>query len=137
MTPPDDPYFLSVADILGLHRRQIERYGGTKGLRDLGLLQSAVSLPAASFDGAWLHGSLEEMAAAYLFHVCQNHPFLDGNKRTAAMAMLVFLRVNGLQPTFTEDELVDLTLGIAAGKRTKAEAAVVIASRVVSARTGT
>ena len=136
MTPPDDPYFLSVADILGLHRRQIERYGGTKGLRDLGLLQSAVSLPAASFDGAWLHGSLEEMAAAYLFHVCQNHPFLDGNKRTAAMAMLVFLRVNGLQPTFTEDELVDLTLGIASGKRTKAEAAVVIASRVVSARTG-
>lgn len=132
MTPAGSPQFLSIDDVLSLHQRQIERYGGKAGVRDLGLLQSAVALPSASFDGAWLHGTIEEMAAAYLFHLCQNHPFLDGNKRTAAMAMIVFLLINGLRPTFSEDELVDLTLGVAAGDRTKAEAAVVIASHVES-----
>lgn len=130
MTPPGEPRFLSLEELLGLHQRQIERYGGKAGLRDLGLLQSAAALPAASFDGAWLHGSLEEMAAAYLFHLCQNHPFVDGNKRTAAVAMIVFLVVNGLRPTFTEDGLVELTLAVAAGKCTKAEAAIAVASHV-------
>jgi death-on-curing protein len=70
------------------------------------------------------------MAAAYLFHLCQNHPFLDGNKRTAAMAMIVFLLINDLRPTFTADELVELTLAVAAGRRTKAECAITIASHV-------
>ncbi len=87
MTPANAPRFLSIDDVLALHERQIERYGGGAGIRDLGLLQSAVALASASFDGAWLHASLEEMAAAYLFHLAQNHPFVDGNKRTAAVAM--------------------------------------------------
>jgi death on curing protein len=133
VTPAETPHFLSIDEVLGLHQRQIERYGGRPGLRDLGLLQSAVALPAASFDGAWLHGSLEEMAAAYLFHLCQNHPFVDGNKRTGAIAMVVFLVVNGLRPTLTSDELVALTLGVAAGRVTKAEAAVAIASHATRA----
>jgi death-on-curing protein len=130
MTPAGEPRLLSLDEVLAFHERQIERYGGSPGVRDLGLLQSALALPAASFDGAWLHGSLEEMAAAYLFHLCQNHPFLDGNKRTAAMAMIVFLVINDLQPTFSVDELVDLTLSIAGGPCTKAEAAVQIAAHV-------
>ncbi|CAN5252462.1 type II toxin-antitoxin system death-on-curing family toxin [soil metagenome] len=130
MTPAEEPRFLSIDELLGLHQRQIERYGGTAGLRDLGLLQSAAALPGASFDGAWLHGSLEEMAAAYLFHLCQNHPFVDGNKRLATVAMTVFLVLNGLRPSFTEDELVELTMAVASGKRTKAEAAIAIASHV-------
>lgn len=130
MTPAEEPRFLSIEELLGLHQRQIERYSGASGLRDLGLLQSAAALPAASFDGAWLHGSIEEMAAAYLFHLCQNHPFLDGNQRLAAVAMIVFLILNGLRPSFTEDELVSLTIAVAGGKRTKAEAAIAIASHV-------
>lgn len=128
MTPAEEPRFLSIDELLGLHQRQIERYGGKAGLRDLGLLQSASALPSASFDGSWLHGSLEEMAAAYLLHLCQNHPFMDGNKRLGAVAMTVLLVLNGLRPTFTEDELVELTLAVAGGKRTKAEAAIAIAS---------
>lgn len=130
MTPADEPRFLSVDEVLGLHQRQIERYGGSSGLRDLGLLQSAVSLPAASFDGAWLHSSLEEMAAAYLFHLAQNHPFIDGNKPTAAIAMIVFLAINDLVPTFTADELVELTLRVATSAISKAEVAVAIGGRV-------
>jgi death-on-curing protein len=117
-------------EVLGLHERQIEHYGGGAGIRDLGLLQSAMSLPQATFDGVWLHASLEEMAAAYVFHLAQNHPFIDGNKRVAAVTMLVFLRLNGLMPTFTEDELVELVAGIASGNRSKAEAAVEIAAHV-------
>ncbi len=121
---------MSIDEVLGLHQRQIEAYGGSPGLRDLGLLQSAVSLPAASFDGAWLHSSLEEMAAAYLFHLAQNHPFVDGNKRTAAISMIVFLAMNDLVPTFTPDALVELTLGVATGSCSKAEVAVTIAGHV-------
>ena len=124
------PRFLSLDEVLGLHQRQIELYGGATGVRDLGLLQSAISLPAASFDGAWLHASLEEMAAAYLFHLAQNHPFVDGNKRTAAIAMIVFLVMNDLVPVFTADELVELTVGVASGSHSKAEVAVAIAGHV-------
>ena len=115
---------------MGLHERQIERYGGATGMRDLGLLQSAVAMPQAAFGGTWLHGSLEEMAAAYLFHIASNHPFVDGNKRTAAIAMIVFLRLNRLVPTFESDELYTLTNGVAAGKISKAEASVAIAEHV-------
>lgn len=125
-----EPIFLSLDDVLGLHQRQIERYGGKIGVRDLGLLQSAVAAPQASFGGAWLQPTLPEMAAAYLFHLCQNHPFIDGNKRTAAVSMLVFLRLNDLTPTFTEDELFSLTMLVAAGSLTKAEAALDIMAHV-------
>src|SRR5262249_54349584 len=134
VTPASRPRFLELDDVLALHDRQISFYGGARGLRNLGLLQSSVALPGASFDGVWLHGNLEEMAAAYLFHLAQNHPFVDGNKRTAAIAMIVFLRLNGLTPTFTEDELVALTVGIAAGTISKAEAAIAIASHVAKLR---
>jgi death-on-curing protein len=125
-----EPRFVLLDEVLALHTRQIERYGGKDGVRDLGLLQSAISMPASSFDGVWLHATLEEMAGAYLFHLAQNHPFIDGNKRVAAMSMIVFLILNDLTPTFTEDELVELTLGVAAGRMSKAEAALAIAAHV-------
>ncbi len=130
MTPAREPDFLTLDDVLALHQRQIERYGGATGIRDLGLLQSALSLPAATFDGSWLHGTLEEMAGAYLYHLAQNKPFVDGNKRTAAIAMLVFLRINDLFPTFSNDELVDLTMAVASSECTKAEASVRIAAHI-------
>jgi death-on-curing protein len=75
------PVFLSLAEVLEIHRGQIERYGGPVGLRDLGLLQSALAMPAAGFGGRYLHGDLVEMAAVYLFHIVQNHSQLDGRLR--------------------------------------------------------
>jgi len=97
------PDFLSFAEVLEIHRDQIERYGGKTGIRDLGLLQSALAMPAAGFGGRYLHGDLFEMAAAYLFHIVRNHPFVDGNKRTGAVAALVFLSLNGMEIEASED----------------------------------
>lgn len=75
-----DPTFLSVEDVLGIHRDQITRYGGMDGVRDLALLESAVFQPCATFGGTYLHDGLLAMAAAYLFHIVADHPFVDGNK---------------------------------------------------------
>lgn len=90
-----DPDFLNLEDIIAMHGEQIERYGGDFGIRDLGLLLSALSQPRAMFSGEFLHWDLQTMAAAYLFHLCQNHPFVDGNKRIGLEAALVFLAING------------------------------------------
>ena len=90
------PAFLSLADVLRIHVDQVERYGGRAGIRDQGLLQSALAMPGASFGGEFLHRSLYEVAAAYAFHLCQNHPFVDGNKRTGLTSALVFLDINGI-----------------------------------------
>jgi death-on-curing protein len=93
-------------------------------VRDLGLLSSAVAMPRASFGGELLHQSLFEMAAAYLFHIARNHPFLDGNKRTGLAAALVFLWVNDREIEAGEDELTELVVGVAEGRVSKAEVAV-------------
>jgi death-on-curing protein len=130
MTPAEEPRFLSVDEALVIHTDQIERYGGAAGLRDLGLLQSALAVPDAGFGETRLHGTLEEMGAAYLFHIAQNHPFIDGNERTATAAMLVFLRLNGLTLTLQDDDLEALTLKVASGLLQKAEVAVVIGANV-------
>lgn len=119
-----DPLFLSLDQILSLHDDQIRRYGGSRGTRDLGLLQSAIGTVTATFGGAFLHETLFEMASAYLFHICRNHPFLDGNKRTAIAAALTFLEMNGVEIEADEDDLYDLVVGVAVGKVTKAEVAV-------------
>jgi death-on-curing protein len=90
-----EPEFLGLDEVLEIHRDQIERYGGSDGIRDLGLLQSALAMPRAGAGGEYFHGDLLEMAAAYLFHIVKNHPFIDGNKRVGAMAAFVFLSLNG------------------------------------------
>jgi death-on-curing protein len=120
------PVFLALDEALALHADQVRRYGGSLGIRDLGLLESALAMPQASFGGTWLHESLAAMAAAYLFHIVRNRPFIDGNKRTGLMAALVFLGLNGLTLKAREDELTDLVLGVAAGRVSKAEATVSI-----------
>ena len=79
-----EPRFLSVADVLGFHEDQLANYGGAPGVRDMGLLESAVAMPMAGFGDQYLHADLFEMAAAYLYHIVCNHPFVDGNKRTGA-----------------------------------------------------
>lgn len=111
-----DPVFLSLDEVLEIHDQQIERYGGSRGLRDIGGLESAVATPKTTFDGIFLHGSIPAMAATYLFHLCQNHPFLDGNKRVGANAAITFLLMNDWRPSFDSDELVDIVLSVASGR---------------------
>ncbi len=91
-----EPLFLTLAEVIEIHNDQIKRYGGSAAIRNIGLLQSAIAQPPASFSGQWLHGDIFMMAAAYAFHICGNHPFIDGNKRTALASALVFLRLNGI-----------------------------------------
>lgn len=105
--------FLTIDDILEIHKDQIERYGGSVEIRDVGLLQSAVAMPYATFDGEYLHQDIYYMAAAYLFHITQNHPFVDGNKRTGAVASLVFLEINDISANISEDELEQLVIKVA------------------------
>ena len=94
----------------------VEKYGGSMGIRDAGLLHSAVAMPQASFGGEFLHKDLFEMAAAYLFHIVQNHPFVDGNKRAGAASAIIFLEMNDIELHADEDGLVDLTLSVACGE---------------------
>lgn len=113
------PVFLTLDHVLALHQRQLERFGGGAGLRDRGLLESAVAQPQASFGGAFAHDSLFEMASAYLFHVVSNHPFVDGNKRAGLLAALTFLSLNGVKVLGHSKALHDLTLGVAEGRVAK------------------
>jgi len=122
--------FLTLDEALLIHADQIRRYGGSHGARDLGLLSSALAMPEASFGGVYLHTSLAEMAAAYLFHIAQNHPFLDGNKRAALATALAFIWLNDQRLEAGEDELTALVIGVAAGRVGKAEAAVFIGARL-------
>lgn len=118
--------FLTLDEVLALHADQIERYGGRPGIRDIGLLQSALGVPTATFEGRFLHGSLHEMAAAYLFHLVRDHPFVDGNKRAGLAALLVFLGLNSLWLEADPAELERLVREVADGKISKAEIAVFV-----------
>jgi death-on-curing protein len=118
-----EPLFLTLSEVIAIHRDQIERYGGSLGVRDLGLLQSAVAMPAAAFGGQYLHGDLCEMAAAYLFHIVQNHPFIDGNKRVGAVAADVFLAMNDVELTAGQDDYAELVLSVARGETSKSAVA--------------
>lgn len=111
----DEPLFLDVDDVLEIHASQLEIYGGSAGLRDRGLLESAVAQPQTWVGGEFLHDGPFAMAAAYLFHIVKNHPFVDGNKRTAMLAAIVFLDVNGIGIEQPSDALYELTMGAADG----------------------
>lgn len=117
------PEFLTVEDVLKIHRLQCERYGGSARLRDEGLLDSAIAQPQATFDGEFVHPDLFVMAAAYLFHLVKNHAFMDGNKRTGLLSALVFLDINGVLITRGSDQLYDLTMAVADGLVGKEEIA--------------
>jgi len=119
-----DPLFLTLDEILSLHEEQIRLFGGSHGVRDTGLIESAIGSAAATFGGEFLHASLFEMAAAYLYGICKNHPFVDGNKRTAAATALVFLDMNGVAIDAAEEPFYDLVIGVAEGRVSKAEVAV-------------
>lgn len=113
--------FLTLDQILYIHGEQTRSLGGSTGVRDMGLLQSALAMPSAGFGGQPLHEDIFHMAAAYLFHITSNHPFIDGNKRVGAMAADVFLEINGYHlPPSCETEFERLVFGTAQGKVVKA-----------------
>lgn len=122
--------FLTLDEVVALHADQIERYGGRPGIRDIGLLQSALAVPSATFEGRFLHESPHEMAAAYLFHLVRDHPFVDGNKRAGFVTMLAFLGLNSRWLDAEAREVEGLVRGVAAGRVSKAEVAVFVQHHV-------
>lgn len=118
-----EPDFLTLDEVVRIHQDQLARYGGTPGLRDAGLLESAVHMPRAAFGGERMHTDLFEAASAYLFHLASNHPFIDGNKRTGAAAAIVFLHMNGVEVEADEEGLEAITLAVACGRADKSEVA--------------
>lgn len=122
-TPLKKIRFLNTQNALEIHADAIEKEGGSPGLRDIALLESALAMPYATYDGHYLHDGLAAMAAAYLFHICQNHAFVDGNKRAAASATLQFLRSNGVAFAALPDpeELKRVMLAVASGQMSKSE----------------
>lgn len=122
--PAADINFLTVEAVLVLHQLQLERFGGSGGLRDRGLLESAVAQPQASFGGTYVHDGLFAKAAAYLFHIVSNHPFVDGNKRAGLLAAQVFLVRNGVVIKHDSEAFYTLTMGVAEGRIDKAAVAV-------------
>lgn len=124
----EDITFLTLAEVIEIHTDQIQRYGGSDGVRDMNLLSSAVAMPYASFSGSFLHSDIYEMAAAYAFHICQNHPFVDGNKRTALASALVFLEMNGISLLDPGGRLYNAMTNLATGKINKTEFAKILRS---------
>ena len=113
--------FLSLQDVLLAHEDQIARYGGDPSVRDIGLLESAIAQPQATFGGAFLHDFPFGMAAAYLFHIVQNHPFVDGNKRSGVVAALLFLELNNVAIDAPAGSIYEQTIAVANGLAGKPE----------------
>ncbi|MEH1998697.1 MAG: type II toxin-antitoxin system death-on-curing family toxin [Nostoc sp.] len=106
------PKFLTISQVLDIHQRQIQRFGGTLGVRDEGLLDSALAQPQATFGGELLHPTIHEQAAAYLYHLAMNHPFIDGNKRTGFAVMLTFLNLNGCTLNVSQEQAYNLVIRV-------------------------
>ena len=108
--------FLTLSEVLQILEDQIRNYGGIYGVRDIKLLSSALYMPESSFDGQYLHKTIPAMAAAYAFHICQNHPFIDGNKRVALASSLVFLDINGYDFHCKDETLYNEIMNAAKGE---------------------
>lgn len=108
--------FLTLSEVLTILEDQIKNYGGKYGVKDLNLLSSAIYMPESSYDGQYLHKTIPAMAAAYAFHICQDHPFIDGNKRTALASSLVFLDINGYEFNCKDETLYNEIMNVAKGE---------------------
>jgi death-on-curing protein len=113
---PENCIFLSVAMVREIQEAALETFGGSPGLREEALLESAVAAPQATFRGQSVYKDLSEIAAAYLFFICRNHPFIDDNKRAAFGACLLFLRLNGIYPQQDGPDWETLVLDVAASR---------------------
>lgn len=107
---------LSKRQVLLLHSSLIEAFGGSDGVRDEGLLESALATPFQTFDGEPVYPSVQSKAAQLGFGLIRNHPFVDGNKRIGAHVMLVFLELNGIELHYNQQELIDIILSAASGE---------------------
>lgn len=116
-------YFLSLNEVLEIHEDQLLQYGGAHGIRNQELLLSALAQPPSQFAGQYLHKDLFEMGSAYLYHLCQNHPFVDGNKRTALASALMFLLSNDIEIEIDNDLEADMVMEVASGKMLKKDVA--------------
>ena len=136
MRKGEEPVHPTVAAVLAIHEEVLKAHGGATGVRDTALLESAVAAPQATMMGRPLISEPLEIAAAYLFYLCQNHPFVDGNKRTALATCLVFLSENGLLPneSLDADAWEKLTLAVAAGELDRVQTASVLAELLQSAK---
>jgi death-on-curing protein len=117
----DQCLHLTIEIVLEIHSEAISQFGGSEGLRDRALLESAIAAPQATFGGTSPFQDTVEVAAAYLFYLCSNHPFIDGNKRVALGSCLVFLQLNGYTPAPDSDKWENLTLAVAAGALSRVE----------------
>ncbi|MGV0105888.1 Death-on-curing family protein [Nostoc sp. DSM 114160] len=115
------PKFLTISQVLNIHQRQIQRFGGTSGVRDEGLLDSALAQSQATFGGELLHPTIHEQAAAFLYHLAMNHPFIDGNKRTAFAVMLTFLSLNGYTLNLSQEQAYNLVIQVVQKEISKEE----------------
>ncbi len=119
---PENCFHLTVEIVREIHAAALEGFGGADGVREPSLLESAVAAPQVTIGGYSPFADLAEVAAAYLFYLCRNHPFLDGNKRTALGACLVFLRLNGVEPKPDSAKWESLTFAIADARIDRDEA---------------
>jgi len=111
--------FLTLSEVLMIYEDQIRQYGGKYGVRDISLLSSAVYIPQSTFDKQYLYKTIPQMAVAYAYHICENHALIDGNKRTALAAALVFLDINGFTFNCPEDDLYEIMMDVASSKKSK------------------
>lgn len=107
---------LTTKQILRLHSELIAQTGGSDGIRDEGMLESALLAPFQNFDGKDMYPSIQAKAARLGYGLIQNHPFIDGNKRIGTHSMLVFLALNGIELEHTQEELIETILSVASGK---------------------
>lgn len=115
------PRFLSISQVLNIHQDEINSFGGTSGVRDEGLLDSALAQPKATFGGELLHPTIHEQAAAYLYHLAMNHPFIDGNKRAAFAVMDTFITLNGYSLNLSQEQAYNLVIQVVQKEISKEE----------------
>ena len=123
-----DIRFLTLAEVVAIHADQVGRYGGATDIRDLPALLSAMAMPEAGIGEERFHAFPSEMAAAYAYHICLNHPFIDGNKRTGLATALIFLRLNGITVSDADGQLYEVMMGLATGEVSKAQVAEALAT---------
>lgn len=126
----DEPVWLDTRDALTIHDRQLAEHGGGSGVRDMALLESALSRPVNSF--AYGDGDMAALAAAYAFGIARNHPFVDGNKRTAWVMARLFLRLNAVRLDFDKQDATRTMLALAAGKLPEEDLAAWFRERIVA-----
>ena len=107
--------FFTLNEIIDFHQELIAEYGGMNGIRDMNLLRSAIFMPQSGSFGRYFHEDIYEMAAAYLFHMIKNHPFVDGNKRIGFFTAMVFLEINGVEIFASEEECYQTVIAVANG----------------------